>query len=147
LAGVSLSDVPVTLSEATTGSFGHRSLAGNLGAAVLDRFRIVFDYQARTVTFYPEPGVQKPFRRNLSGMSISQARPDALDVLSVREGSPAFAAGTRAGDRIIVVNGKNVGEYELGVYDLLPLLEHQSKVTLRLVRDDKPYDIVLSLDE
>ena len=55
LAGLTFTKLPVQISQATAGGFAMRSIAGNLGAGVLQCFRMTFDYRARTVLFEPQP--------------------------------------------------------------------------------------------
>ena len=54
MAGVTFANLPVQISQATVGGFVTRSIAGNIGAGVLQCFRMTFDYRARTVQFEPQ---------------------------------------------------------------------------------------------
>jgi hypothetical protein len=56
MAGVTFTNLPVQISQATAGGFATRSIAGNLGAGVLQCFRMTFDYRARAVLFEPQLG-------------------------------------------------------------------------------------------
>lgn len=56
MAGLTFTSLPVQISQATAGGFATRSIAGNLGAGVLQCFRMTFDYRARVVRFEPQPG-------------------------------------------------------------------------------------------
>ncbi|HTZ70890.1 MAG TPA: PDZ domain-containing protein, partial [Acetobacteraceae bacterium] len=133
-AGLALANVPVTVSEAKSGAFVSRSLAGNLGAAVLGRFRITFDERARSLTLVPTADAHAPFRVDRSGVSLTQHGPDRIEVLAVAPGSPAATAGLRVGDAITAVNGETVAARQLGVFDVLPLLSGAKSLRLTVTR-------------
>jgi hypothetical protein len=126
IAGTALDAPVVVVTDATAGSFASRAINGNIGVRVLERFRLTFDYRARTVTFAPNARVGERFSADRMGFSLSQQAPDAFVVLSVVTGSPADAAGVRAGDRIVEIDGKNVAAEHLGVGDVRPLLRDRT---------------------
>jgi hypothetical protein len=134
LAGLTLADLPVTVSEATSGSFASRSLAGNLGSGVLDRYRITFDYHARTLTFLAAPDAHRAPGTSHPGLSLTQHGPNQLEVLAVTPGSPAAAAGILAGDAITEVEGAPVSARKVGVFDLYRLLSADKAFTLTVIR-------------
>jgi hypothetical protein len=134
LAGLTLADPPVTVSEATSGSFASRSLAGNLGSGVLGRYRITFDYHARTLTFLAGADAHRSFRKNHPGLSLTQNGPNQLEVLAVPPSSPAAAAGILAGDAITEVDSAAVSAHKIGVFDLYRLLSADKAFTLTVVR-------------
>lgn len=118
LAGTRFTNVPVSVSQTRAGAFASRSIAGNLGAGILSRFRITFDYRAHILTFLPDPNVGAPFRLDRTGLSLTQYDEREITVLSVMAGSPAEKAGVLAGDAIVGVNNVSVSGQKLGVYDL-----------------------------
>lgn len=118
LAGEDFSNVPLELSHTTKGAFASRSIAGNIGAALLSRFRITFDYKDRTVTLVPASDVNRPFRSDMTGLSLDQQTPDALIMLAVAPGSPAAEVGIKANDRIVSIDGRSIKEAGLGLFDL-----------------------------
>lgn len=120
LAGLKLDDVPVAIVHTTAGAFATRGVAGNLGAQVLSRFTVVFDYKAETVTFIPNAEANEKFRTDRTGLSLNQTGPGAFDVLGVIPGSPAADAGITASDRITAVNGTPVSS-GLGLGNIRPL--------------------------
>ena len=64
-------DNPVTLfSQDTAGSFADRSLAGNIGAQIASKFRIVLDYRGRRLILEPSPAFTEPFERAFSGIAL-----------------------------------------------------------------------------
>lgn len=108
-AGHVLENVPVMVSQADEGAFHTTRNAGNVGASIFSRFRIVFDYPGDRMFVEPGAGWDRPFRVNRTGI---QARlvDGELDVRFVAPGSPAEAAGLKLGDRIVAVNGSKPGE-------------------------------------
>jgi hypothetical protein len=126
IAGTALDAPVVVVTDATAGSFASRAIDGNIGVRVLERFRLTFDYRARTVTFVPNARAGERFPADRFGFSLSQQTPDAFAVLSVVADSPAAAAGVRAGDQIVEIDGKNVAAAHLGVGDVRPLLRDRT---------------------
>ena len=55
LAGLRFENLPVRFSENKAGGFATRTIAGNLGAGILQCYRMTFDYRRRFVAFEPKP--------------------------------------------------------------------------------------------
>ena len=103
LGSVEIPDVVTTMSLQKKGAFTDVYAAGNVGAGVLRRFALTFDYGRRRIGFAPssEP-VKEGFDR--SGMWIN-AGTGGFDVVDVTAGGPAEKAGLHAGDKIVAVDG------------------------------------------
>lgn len=106
LAGVRLDAPVVSVSQTSTGAFASRTIAGNIGSGVLSRFRLTFDYRARTVTFEPVRDARAPFVSDGTGLGVTALATGSLSVLSVAMQSPAAAAGLLAGDRVVAIDGR-----------------------------------------
>jgi hypothetical protein len=133
LAGVTFVDVPASIPQVNSGFFATRGVAGNLGAGILSRFTLVFDFRAQTVTFIPNHDVNRPFLIDHTGLSLNQSAPSAFDVLLVVPNSAAAVAGVAAGDKIVGFDGKMVSAgYGLG--DMAPLLTGTRPYTLVIER-------------
>lgn len=107
VAGYPLQDVPIVFDEGRVGAMADRVNGGNLGAGILSRFRVIFDVPHDRIVL--EPGdLQAPFPRDRSGL---QARwtGEHLEVVHVAPGSPAAEAGWEVGDRIVSIDGMEVG--------------------------------------
>jgi hypothetical protein len=143
LAGARFSQFPLSVAGTKSGAFFSRSLAGNLGAGILSRFTITFDYRARTLTFSPNAKLGQPFDHDLVGLSVSQQGPEAIEVLSVAEGSPAATAGAVAGDAIIAIEGQSVARMELGASDLTPYFYQPKAFHLTVTRGGQPHEITI----
>lgn len=95
----------------SAGTFGGEGIAGNIGTAVLRRFKVVFDYSRRRVHLEPAKNFADPFEFDTSGLGLATEGPSftALKVARVLPGTPAAEAGLRAGDEIVSVEGRPAG--------------------------------------
>jgi hypothetical protein len=133
LGGAVLHAPPVTVSEASAGSFASRSIAGNIGIRVLSRYGLTFDFARKRITFVPTARVRAPFITDHTGMSLTQADPAAFVVLSVVPGSPAAVAGVTAGTRVTALDGTSVGGAKLGAGNISPFVRGTRPYTLTIV--------------
>jgi hypothetical protein len=147
LGGVSI-DKPVTeLTLQTKGAFTDQYVAGNVGAGVLKRFNLVFDYGHQVIYFEPNANYAKPDVFDRSGLWINAAE-NGYEVVDVIAGSPAEAAGLKMGDRIRRVDGKVTSEVAL------PALRARfksdapgTKIRIEYERGGQPHDTTLVLKE
>jgi hypothetical protein len=110
LAGFEVKDVPTSFHrDDVGGAFDTAKLAGNLGAGILNRFRVTFDYAHDCLWLEPGAGFAEPPARDRLGLDVNRDG-EALVVAFVAPGSPAAAAGWRAGERIIALDGAPVGD-------------------------------------
>ncbi len=109
IAGYTLKDVPVGIARTEAGAFDTRRSAGNLGAGILKRFRVFFDYARSCLWLEPtEATLAEPFTRERSGLQVGREG-DALQVYFVAPGSPAAGGDWKVGERIVAVDGQPVG--------------------------------------
>ena len=89
---------------------------GSLGADILRRFRVVFDYQRGEMVLKPNRNYKDTFRYNLSGMEIMTPMPGLplFQISKIRQDSPASEAGLKEGDQIISINGRDMTGFSLG---------------------------------
>ena len=97
------------------GTFGRADKAGNIGSAILRRFRVIFDYSRSRVILEPNKQFDAPFEYDMSGLSLVTEGPafQVVRVLRVLPQSPAEEAGLRQGDEIVTFGGRPAGEYKL----------------------------------
>lgn len=83
---------------------------GNIGAEVISRFRIIFDYGNEQVFLRKNSEFKSEFEYNVSGIEVvaSGLGYDVYLVTYVRPGSPAENAGLKVNDELIAVNGSPV---------------------------------------
>jgi PDZ domain/Aspartyl protease len=147
LGGVSI-DKPVTeLTLQTKGAFTDQYVAGNVGAGVLKRFNLVFDYGNQVIYFEPNANYAKPDVFDRSGLWINSAE-NGYEIVDVIAGGPAEAAGLKVGDRIRRVDGKATSEVAL------PALRTRfksdapgTKIRIEYERGGQPHDTTLVLKE
>jgi predicted aspartyl protease len=107
IADFHFSGVITSLSIQKQGAFASSTLAGNLGAEVLQRFTVTIDEPHKRMFLKKNANFSQPFIGNRSGLGVDFDM-GKLTVQSVFEGSPAEKAGVRVGDVIISVEGKPV---------------------------------------
>jgi hypothetical protein len=112
LGGVTVDSPVIELSLQTKGAFTDPYVAGNVGAGVLKRFNITFDYSRQQLIFErnANDGVRDTYDR--AGMWINLAD-GAFEVEDVVAGGPAAAAGLKIGDRILAIDGKEAARLPL----------------------------------
>ena len=87
---------------------------GNIGADVLRRFKVTFDYTGKHLYLAKAAAFGEPFEADMSGLVLS-AKDDGsgIVVLLVQEDSPAKDAGVKEGDVLVSVDGKPVANAAL----------------------------------
>lgn len=111
IAGYELRNLPVELYSDSVGSFNTKRLAGNLGAGILNRFRVIFDYSQDRLMLEPSPGAtMKPFDKNRVGLQLRRTQ-KGLSVVHVAKGSPAEKANWKKGDILTSVNNETFGKH------------------------------------
>ncbi len=113
-AGYELKSVPAGFPPTGSGVYGTAEFAGNIGAGIFGRFRLVFDYSREKLHVVAGPEWDtKPFRRNRIGLNLELSNGE-MQVKHVALGSPAEAAGFVAGEVLLTVNGKAIAEEATG---------------------------------
>ena len=110
---------PFTLPDTITGytaqnagAFADPFIAGNIGAGVLKRFTVTFDYPRKTMTLVPNDTYSVADTYERSGMFLI-TRDGTLVVEGVRPGTPAADAGIVKGDTIATVDGASASSLGL----------------------------------
>ena len=79
--------------------------AGTVGAPILSRFRVTFDYARRRLLLEPTPGARHRETWEAAGMFVGQIPDGPVIVAQVMPGTPADSAGIAAGDVLRSVDG------------------------------------------
>jgi len=80
--------------------------AGTVGAPVLARFRVTFDYTRHRLLLEPTPDAARRTVWNASGMLVAQVPDGPVVVARVVPGTPAAEAGITAGDVVVRVGDR-----------------------------------------
>ena len=112
LGGVRVGNPIAELSLQKKGAFTDPYVAGNVGAGVLKRFNIVFDYGRKHLIFEKNANYAIPDAFDRAGMWLNQAG-DAFEVVDVVAGGPAAEAGIAKGDKIVAVDGRAAAQLSL----------------------------------
>ncbi len=110
---------------------------GSLGADVLNRFNVIFDYQNEQITFRRNLRYFRPFEHDMSGMTISNPITEMpiYMVSYVRPNSPADRAGVEPGDQITSVNNTSVSNYTLSELQGIFKSGEGREISLQIERD------------
>lgn len=98
----------------STANISRTERNGTLGGEVLNRFTTIYDYRNCKLFLRNNKRYKDEFHYNMAGIELYQPYPELpyLEVLYVRESSPAAVAGLKKGDAIRYVNGKKIGIFQ-----------------------------------
>ncbi|MBZ5588098.1 MAG: aspartyl protease family protein [Acidobacteriia bacterium] len=135
----------VDLSQQKKGAFTDPYVAGNVGAGVLKRFNVTFDYGRQRLIFEPNANSSRPDTYDRAGMWINRGT-EGFDVVDVVAGGPAEAAGLKVGDRIISIGGTPARDLSLPVVrERLRTESVGTTIKLAVRGDGKPRELKLVL--
>jgi len=143
LGAVTIRDPVTVFSRAESGPFASAEAQGNIGAAILEKFRVILDYPRSRMILEPNDQLGRPMAYDRSGLVLSAEGADyrRFKVEAVAEGSPASEAGIEAGDRLVSIDGRPASRFALSEIRHL----FQQTVTRRLgfLRDGGAYAVRL----
>lgn len=141
LGEVEIQQPIIELSRQGKGAFSDRYVAGNVGAGILKRFNVTFDYGRQTMVLEPNANSSQPFEHDRSGMWIN-AVPGGFEVADVIPDGPAAGAGLQTGDRIVAIDGAEAGDLELPAVRLRLRQEKPGTVIRLLVKRQESSKLV-----
>ncbi|MCZ4243120.1 aspartyl protease family protein [Pedobacter punctiformis] len=122
---------------------------GNIGADVLRKFDIQFNYRENFICIKPNSYSKQPFEHDMVGMVIylDQNKYKKVIIGEIDEDSPAEKAGLCQDDEILSVNFSPVDVYTLN--DLTNLFKSKSErnIILEIYRDNKIFFKVVKLEQ
>jgi len=120
---------------------------GTVGSQLLSRFDLIFDQGTNSLYVKPNYMYKMPFPYNMAGVEVVQDNEtfQLPEVLNVWENSPGQAAGVKAGDFILEING--ISGFKTTINEIKNIFETRSRSTVRLIllRDGKPIHLKLKL--
>jgi membrane-associated protease RseP (regulator of RpoE activity) len=122
-------DHPLTMMSLDTGgSAAAEAFPNNVGGGVLKRFVVTLDYDHYVMYLKPvAPPVADLDTFDRSGIWIN-GDADGFKIVEVSKGTPAEAAGLKAGDIIVTVDGKPASA--IALYDLRQRLRNDAPGTV-----------------
>ena len=114
---------------------------GTIGAEILRRFNVTFDYRNNRLTLRPTHKVNEDFNYNMSGMEITNPLPGlpVYVISNIRENSPAYFAGLKENDQILSINSNNHKSIDLNDINLLLQSKENKKIKLTVLREGEEY--------
>ncbi len=103
--GFTFTDLPVTLTNATSGVASYEGYLGLLGSDIIYRFNMVLDYRKQHIYLKPNNQYGNVFEKPMSGFGLEQEN-DQLLVRYVDQSSPAWQKGIRPGHTLLSINGQ-----------------------------------------
>ena len=100
------SGVVAAVPEASSGALSNATVAGFIGAGILKRFTVTWDYTGKRMVLLPNRTLSAPFETDASGLHLVSPGPQyqIVTIDSVLPGSPAAQAGLEPGDEILAVD-------------------------------------------
>lgn len=112
---------------------------GSIGGDILTRCVVTFDYSHQQLFLRPGARYRQAFHYNLAGIEISSPFPGMPIYLisQIREGTPAYQAGIRAGDQLMTVNGLSVSKF--GMNDLFEIFHRHAgrRIMLEVQKENR----------
>src|SRR6185295_5175109 len=131
-------------SEDQAGAFANPLLAGNIGAQIASRFRLILDYGRKRMILEPTSTLAQPFDRAFSGIALRAYGPDyrTFRVREVLEASPAAEAGIVEDDVIEAIDDTTADRLTLSAIN--ELLEKPARYRLTIRRGERVIETTLT---
>ena len=140
-------EIPVVgFSQDEKGSLGTDAYSGIMGADILCRFKVVFDYARKQVFLEKNAHFSRPFEFDMSGIRIISEGEDFRrhKVFRLIEDSPAALAGLKEGDEIVKIDGRSSSGFSQEEMKKL-LMRDGKKVTLTIRRSGELLNVTFRM--
>jgi predicted aspartyl protease len=104
LGGFTMTKVLTDLSRQTGGGFFSKTHAGNIGAEILSRFTVTFNYAQKKLYLQKNSEYTRSYDVPRAGMVVDMVNGNII-VVSLSPRSPASEVGIEKGDRVLGLNG------------------------------------------
>lgn len=145
LGGFRVKHPVVVFSQAEEGPFASAEAQGNIGAAILEKFRVFLDYPRSRIILEANRNFSRPIDYNRTGFTLSASGPNlrTYTVTNVAAHSPASEAGFQRGDVLVTVDGRPAAESTLS--DLRLHFREARHCSITVKRGDAPLQAVMTL--
>jgi hypothetical protein len=139
-----IENLPTLFSEDRTGAFANSDLQGNIGALILTKFKVIFDYSRSRMILEPNASLSDIILPAGSGLRIIAEGSDykTYRIDELLEESPATEAGFQTGDVVLSVDGRPAAEFTLT--SLHELFEKPKARKISVRRGERTLDITLT---
>jgi predicted aspartyl protease len=137
----------VQFSTEMTGIAASSGFDGVIGADILSRFHVTFDYQKREMILRKGEGFLVPFEYDMSGLYLISGGEanDSFMVENVVKDSPAARAGAAKGDLLVAVNDRQASSFTLETLKRF-LRQEGRQVALLVNRAGRAVDLSFRLE-
>ena len=120
---------------------------GNLGAGLLKKFVVVFDYYNKAIYLKPGSDYREPFEHDMSGLEYYAAGDGFSRVIisRVEPGSAGDAIGLEKDDEIVAINFKQTATMSLEQIDDIFKSQNDRSLLLEIYHDKKLDNVILTL--
>jgi hypothetical protein len=128
------------------GALADTSFSGIIGADILSRFHVVFDYSRLQMILEKNRFFGQPFEFDMSGIRFVMEGPrfEVLKVHSIFEASPAAEASIEGGDVVTAIDGREARSFTRET--IREYMERDGKeVRLTILRSGKTHDVKIRL--
>lgn len=141
-----LEQIPGDLSTSAAGALGVSNAIVTVGAKILMRFTVWFDYARTRLILEPTADYTRPFEVDRAGLGL-KITDNQIVVSQVVPGSPAAECGLLPGDVVFKINGQDANEIGLELARAHLRGEEGTKIKLRINRDGKNFKKKFKLQE
>ena len=136
---------PTTMfSEDKEGALASSAVLGNVGAQVMSKFRLLFDYSHDRIIFEPNATFAERFERASGGLALVAEGKDyrTFRITDLLDNAPAAEAGLQKNDIIAAIDGKPASE--LTLTRLIEMFERPASYKLTVRRGDQTLQLTLT---
>ena len=110
---------------------------GTLGAEILRRFYVTFDYPGKRLILKPTGDVKDNFNYNMSGLEVANPMPGLpiYTITNIRKNSPAYFAGLAENDQILMINNSSHKSLTLNDINLMFQSKEDKKINMTVLRN------------
>jgi len=149
IAGLEVGSFPLkepvaAVPQSSTGVLSNPEIAGFIGAEIMRRFTVTWDYANRRMSLLPNSYLHDAFESDASGLRLAVIPPDykTIHIAAVLPGSSAAEAGLRVGDIVKAFNGNG----DMPLWRLTNELRNPgASVVISIQRDTNVLTVTLQL--